>query len=71
MARMNIRAILADPVARRALIIRCIISAQALEGIDTTPEQAAHAYDTVQLEADAIRARARAHDPKPRKRSRS
>lgn len=48
--RVDIKAILADPVLRRRLAIRCIIATQAREGIETTPEQAAHAYDVVQKE---------------------
>lgn len=50
MPRLNVRAILADPVQRRRLMIPCIIAMQAREGIDTTYEQAAAAYDKVQLE---------------------
>lgn len=46
----DLRAILADPVKRRELAIRFIISAQAMEGIETTREQAARAYDTVRAE---------------------
>jgi hypothetical protein len=45
--RLPIRAILADPAARRALMIRVIVATQAREGVETTPEQAARAYDTV------------------------
>lgn len=50
MKRVNIRAILADPIKRRKLLVRAIIAAQAAEGIETTQEQAELAYDTVQRE---------------------
>jgi hypothetical protein len=36
-----------NPVLRRKLAIRSIISIQAVEGITTTEEQAARAYDNV------------------------
>lgn len=48
--RYSVRAILADPVKRRDLMVRCIMSAQHMEGIDTTREQAEAAYDRVQQE---------------------
>lgn len=48
--RYAIRNILADPAQRRELCIRFIVSTQAQEGIETTPEQAARAYDRVQHE---------------------
>lgn len=48
--RVNIRAILADPIQRRELSVRFIMSAQHMEGIDTTREQAEAAYDRVQQE---------------------
>lgn len=51
MKRVDIKAILRNPVQRRDLMIRCIIAIQAREGITTTPEQAARAYDLVQLES--------------------
>lgn len=41
--------LLADPVARRELMIRVIMSAQAREGIETTREQAEAAYDKVHV----------------------
>ena len=47
-ARVNIRAILSDPVKRRELFVRAIIATQAREGIVTTREQAEAAYDRVQ-----------------------
>jgi len=53
--RVNIKAILADPAKRRELMVRAIISTQAVEGIVTTREQAEHAYDTVQAERKAKR----------------
>lgn len=43
-------ALLADPVKRRELCIQVIMATQAREGIDTTYEQAAAAYDVVQKE---------------------
>jgi hypothetical protein len=45
--RVNIKAILANPVQRRELMIRCIIATQAREGVTTTREQAKLAYDKV------------------------
>jgi hypothetical protein len=45
--RVNIRAILADPKLRRDLMIRTIIATQAREGITTTYDQAAAAYDRI------------------------
>lgn len=56
MRRVKIKAILRNPAQRRELMIRCIIAIQAREGITTTPEQAAHAYDVVQLERNALQA---------------
>jgi hypothetical protein len=48
MRRVNIRAVLGDPVQRRELMVRCIVAIQAREGIETTQEQAEAAYDRVQ-----------------------
>jgi len=48
--RVNIRAILANPLKRKQLIVAAIVATQAREGIVTTVEQAAAAYDKVQLE---------------------
>ena len=45
--RVDIKNILNDPVLRRKLMVRCIISTQAREGITTTLEQAESAYDKV------------------------
>ena len=45
--RVDIRALLADPVKRRALMVRVIIATQAREGITTTPAQAEAAYDKI------------------------
>jgi hypothetical protein len=45
--RVDIKAILRDPEKRRKLMIDCIIATQAREGIKTTREQAAAAYDKV------------------------
>jgi hypothetical protein len=50
--RWNIKAILADPVLRKELMVRSIISTQALEGITTTVEQAEQAYDKVRAERE-------------------
>lgn len=49
-ARIDVRAILADPQLRRQLIVPVIIATQAREGITTTREQAEAAYDKVQRE---------------------
>lgn len=43
--RVDIRAILRDPVQRRRLLVNAIIATQAREGITTTREQAEAAYD--------------------------
>jgi hypothetical protein len=48
--KSQIRGVLDDPVQRREMIIRMIMSTQALEGVDTTWEQAAEAYDRVVAE---------------------
>lgn len=45
MARYDIRAILADPVKRKRLLIGVIVATQAREGIVTIPEQAEIAYE--------------------------
>ena len=42
--------ILEDENLRRKLMVRCIIAAQAREGITTTVEQAQAAYDKVRRE---------------------
>lgn len=46
--RVDVKAILRDPVKRRKLMVRTIIATQAREGITTTREQAEVAYDKVQ-----------------------
>lgn len=51
--RVDIKAILADPVLRRELSVTTLIATQAREGIDTTREQAEAAYDKVQAEIRA------------------
>lgn len=51
MTRRPIRAILADPQARRDLSVGCIQAIQAVAGITTTREQATEAYEKVQQEA--------------------
>jgi hypothetical protein len=43
--RVNLKAIFADPVLRRELMVATIQATQAREGIDTTREQAERAYD--------------------------
>jgi hypothetical protein len=50
MKRDLLKSILSSPITRRELLIGVIIAAQAREGIDTTYEQAAAAYDRVQEE---------------------
>ena len=50
MRRVDIRAILANPVLRKRLMVTTIIAIQAREGIETTYEQAEAAYDKVQKE---------------------
>lgn len=45
--RVDIQAILRNPVLRRRLIVTGITGDQAREGIKTTPAQAAAAYDAV------------------------
>ena len=42
--RVDIRAILKDPKLRESIMIQCIISIQAREGITTTVEQAKKAW---------------------------
>jgi len=48
--RIDIKAILSDPVKRRRLMIQALIATQEREGITTTWEQAEAAYDKVQKE---------------------
>ena len=48
--RVNVRAILKDQGLRRKLMVWAIQATQAREGIETTPEQAARAYDRVLAE---------------------
>ena len=50
--RVNIVAILNDPPLRRRLMIGVIQATQAGEGMETTLEQAAKAYDTVLQEKE-------------------
>ena len=45
--RVDLKAILRDPVQRRRLLVRCIIATQAREGVKTTQAQAEAAYDKV------------------------
>lgn len=48
--RVDIKAILADPVKRKALMVDALIATQAREGITTTRAQAEAAYEKVQAE---------------------
>jgi hypothetical protein len=48
--RVDIKAILRDPIQRRELCVTTIIATQAREGITTTRAQAEAAYDVVQKE---------------------
>lgn len=48
MMRVSIRAILAHPVHRKAMMVGVIVATQARAGIETSPLQAAAAYDRVQ-----------------------
>lgn len=48
MRRVDIKALLANQERRREMFIRVIVATQAREGIITTLEQAAQAYDAVQ-----------------------
>lgn len=48
--RIDIKAILADPVNRKTLMVQVIIATQAWGGVHTTQEQAAAAYDKVTKE---------------------
>jgi hypothetical protein len=50
MNRVDIKAILRDPVQRRELCVTTIIATQAREGITTTRAQAEAAYDAIQQE---------------------
>jgi hypothetical protein len=47
--RVDIKAILADPVLRRQLMVSTIQCLQNREGIDTTRQQAEAAYDALQI----------------------
>jgi len=49
--RVDVEAILRDPVARRALRIRSVIALQARAGTTTTRDQAAAAVDRVERRA--------------------
>ena len=48
--RINMADLLADPVARKELMVRVIIATQAREGIETTREQAEAAYEKARRE---------------------
>ena len=50
MRRVDIRAILADSTQRKEMCVRAILFMQAMEGIETTREQAEAAYDKIQKE---------------------
>jgi len=49
--RMDVQAILRDPVQRRDLMIPSVIALQARAGITTTRDQAAAAVDNVKRRA--------------------
>ena len=49
--RVDVEAILRDPVTRRALRIRSVMALQARAGITTTRDQAAAAVDNVERRA--------------------
>ena len=49
--RVDVEAILRDPVTRRALMIRSVIALQARAGTTTTRDQAAAAVDNVERRA--------------------
>jgi hypothetical protein len=51
--RFDLKALLTDPDARRALLVETIIATQAREGIITTRAQAEAAYDRIQDERKA------------------
>jgi len=59
MKRVDIKAILRDPVKRRELMVRTIIATQAREGITTSRAQAEAAYDKIQGEKRAKNLRLR------------
>lgn len=48
--RVDVKAILKDPVKRRDLMVEALIATQAIAGIETTREQAEAAYDKVRAE---------------------
>jgi len=50
MRRLDVKAILRDPVLRRELMVQSLIAIQARERITTTRQQAEAAYDRVQAE---------------------
>ena len=50
--RVDITAILNNPLLRRRLMIGVIQAIQLREGIETTLEQAAKAYDTITLKPE-------------------
>ena len=51
--RIDIKAILSDPVKRRRLMALTLRATQAREGRDITLERAYEVYDKVQAERDA------------------
>lgn len=55
MKRIDIKAILKNPVQRRELMVQTIIATQAREGVTTTRAQAEAAYDAVQKECAKTR----------------
>lgn len=57
MKRFDIRAILANPAARRMLIARSTVATQAREGIDVTLEEALASYDSLEASGELERVR--------------
>ena len=51
--RVDIRAILSDPVLRRKLMVRCLRATQAREGREVTWERAYEVYDKAQAEKES------------------
>ncbi len=52
--RVDIKAMLANPIERRRMCIDIIMVCAAMEGMNTTPEQAAIAYDKVRQENEKL-----------------
>lgn len=52
--RVDIKAILADPVKRKKLMVQMLIATQAREGRDLTLSEAEAVYDRVQAQARTV-----------------